>query len=176
MTDHQHNDPRSANPPVQGHHVDEIVPEAGGDPYRDSHKHARCTCPECGATFIDGRWTWKATSDVGESHLCPACARIRDSYPAGFLSLRIPPQAAHRKELLDLVANEAEAERREHPLNRVITTEDRGTEIMITTTDDHLPRRIGRAIEHAFGGKLHVRQEPGAPAVHVTWTAPAEDL
>lgn len=174
MTDHQHNDPRARNAPVQGHHRDSIVTETSEDAYRHNAKYARCTCPECGAFYQEGRWTWKKADDPGESQICPACARIRDAYPAGFLALHIQPHAAQRKELLELVANEAEAERGEHPLNRVMSTEDRGTEIMISTTDNHLPRRIGKAIEHAFGGKLQVRQEPGAPVVHVTWTAPGD--
>jgi hypothetical protein len=34
---------------------------------------------------------------------------------------------------------------------------------VVTTTDIHLPRRVGHALEHAYKGKLDVHYSEGAP-------------
>ena len=74
------------------------------DPYRASKKPPEPTsCPECRATFQDGRWTWgKAPADSNEQ-LCPACQRIRDEFPAGFVTIKGDYLKGHRDEILAVI-------------------------------------------------------------------------
>lgn len=65
--------------------------------------------------------------------------------------------------------NEADHERREHPLNRIMGIEDGPTACVVTTTDIHLPQRIGRALERAYDGELDVRYGEDEYVVRVRW-------
>ena len=38
-------------------------------------------CPDCGATYHRGRWTWEPAPAGFHEHLCPACQRTRDKFP-----------------------------------------------------------------------------------------------
>ena len=57
---------------------------------------------------------------------------------------------------MHLVRNEAEHERLEHPLNCIMQTEESPDRVKISTTDVHLPQRIGEALEHAYHGELEL--------------------
>ena len=72
-------------------------------------------------------------------------------------------------EILHLVRNEADHERREHPLNRIMGIEDGSTGCVVATTDIHLPQRIGRALERAYDGELDVRYGEDEYVVRVRW-------
>lgn len=113
-------------------------------------------CPECGVIFEEGRWKWPAlpVPSSAERELCPACRRIRDEYPAGTVTLEGGFVAAHRDEIVRLARHQEKLENGEHPLHRImaIRHEDGGT--VVTTTDIHLPRRIGEAVQNAYRGEL----------------------
>jgi hypothetical protein len=122
------------------------------DPYKARlHLTDPTVCEGCGATYHKGRWTWS----TGPADLCAACQRVRDRYPAGFVTLRGAFLAAHRDDILNLVRNVEERETREHPMNRIMEVEDRAAgEILVTTTDMHLARAIGHAVHAAHKGDL----------------------
>jgi len=42
---------------------------------------------------------------------------------------------------------------------------------MITTTDVHLPRRIGEAVHRAYRGDLDVKYSPDEYTVRVNWSS-----
>ena len=48
--------------------------------------------------------------------------------------------------------------------------ESRPEGLVISTTDTHLPRRIGEALKHAYHGKLELHYDQGEQFVRVTWT------
>jgi RecG-like helicase len=52
-----------------------------------------------------------------------------------------------------LVHNEEQDENAEHPLHRIMQIEEETDGIVITTTDLHLPRRIGDALHRAHQGE-----------------------
>lgn len=113
-------------------------------------------CPECSVTFRDGRWKWPdlPVPEDAHRHLCPACQRRRDDYPAGWLTLSGSFVRAHKDEIVRLARHQEELERGEHPLHRIMDVRDDGDDLVVTTTDIHLPRRIGEAIHHAYQGAL----------------------
>ena len=55
------------------------------------------------------------------SLVCPACRRVRDRYPAGEVTLGGTFFVEHADEALSLVRNIEDAERRAHPLQRIMT-------------------------------------------------------
>jgi hypothetical protein len=127
-------------------------------------------CPECTAVFHKGRWTWGKRPADAHEHLCPACNRIHDKFPAGWITLSGPYLAAHRDELLGLARNEEAAQRADHPLSRIMALDEKPDRVTITTTDPHLPRRIGEALHRAHDGELAIEHEKQAYLVRVTWT------
>ena len=125
------------------------------DPYQQQRKLEEPTaCRECGAVYHRGRWQWGPKPTGAHEDLCPACRRIRDRLPAGILTLHGEFALQHEQEITGLARNEEAAEKGEHPLNRVAGIERTDAGLVITTTDIHLPRRIGEALKRAYRGTL----------------------
>ncbi len=93
-------------------------------------------------------------------HLCPACRRINDRFPVGCVKLQGEFVEQHRREILKLVRNTEEREQGEHALQRIMEINEDGSEITVTTTDIHLARRIGEAINNAYEGDLDINYGP----------------
>lgn len=140
------------------------------DPYQAKGKRGGgARCSQCGAIYRDGRWQWSSAGEALPAAKCPACSRIDDRMPAGKLTLRGPRIASYGVELVRLALNEAEHEREEHPLHRLIDAVNLGDRIELTTTDIHLPQRIGEAIRRAHGGELHINYGQDEYSVLVNW-------
>jgi NMD protein affecting ribosome stability and mRNA decay len=140
------------------------------DPYQAQKKLSEPTaCRQCGAVYHHGRWQWGQKPAGSHQDLCPACRRINDGLPAGIVTLHglITPQ--HKDEIIGLARNEEEAEKAEHPLNRIVNIEDTAEGLVISTTDIHLPRRIGEALKRAFHGKLDMHFDEAGYFVRVDW-------
>ncbi len=146
------------------------------DPRHDSYK-ARgklrdpTRCPECGAVFPKGRWTWNgAPGASAHEQLCPACQRTRDGYPAGYVSLSGEYLAAHREEILNIVRNCEAEEKARHPLQRIIAIKDVEGGVLVTTTDAHVARRIAERVHDACKGRLALQYSKEDNLVRATWT------
>jgi hypothetical protein len=140
---------------IKSHHIEEEV----HDPYKARKKpHAPLLCPKCGAVNVGGRWQWAKEKHEGlEEELCPACHRIHDNFPAGEVILSGSFLAKHAQEIIDLARNTEKAEREDHPLQR------------IATTDIHLPRRICHAIADAYKGDLDTHYDREGYFVRIKW-------
>ena len=92
-------------------------------------------------------------------------------FPAGVVELRGAFGRQQKEEIVRLARHQEEAEKSEHPLNRIIKIDEDADKIIITTTDIHLPRRIGDAVERAFHGILDEDFDKGGYFVRVRWTA-----
>jgi hypothetical protein len=145
--------------------------ERNHDPYRAGAKlkgSARCT--ECGAAYVNGHWRWQGSMPpAAGTTMCPACRRIKDRYPAGELTVSGSFAAAHAKEIEGLIRNTADNEGREHPLHRIIDFKRRKGTFAITTTDVHLPHRIGHALKDAWGGALATHYDDAGYYARVSW-------
>lgn len=74
---------------------------------------------------------------------------------------------------MKLVRHQEELEKAEHPLNRIIAFEEANDETLtITTTDIHLPRRIGEAVDGTYHGRLALNYDEGRYFVRVEWSKP----
>ena len=151
-------------------HKDRQIEEVVHDPYQERYKPSGpAFCPRCEAIFQDGRWQWGTKTADAHEHLCPACRRIQDHFPAGHVTLSGPFLAEHGAEITGLVSNEEARAKAEHALERIIevTKDDAG--MAITTTGTHLARRIGEALQHAWKGELEIKYAPNEYLVRVSW-------
>jgi len=141
------------------------------DAYRVKGKLAEPTvCSECNAVFHDGRWQWMTVPEFANRELCPACHRIKDNVPAGYVTLDGPFFNDHCEEIRRLIQHHAEHERNEHPLKRIIAIDNENGAMLVTTTDTHLARGIGEALHHAYQGKLKVSHVSGENLVRIHWS------
>ena len=141
------------------------------DPYLDAGKPPQdARCPECGAIFHKGRWAWGPAPKDAMPVTCPACLRIHDRFPGGYITLKGPFVEAHREELRKLVQAREAHEKAEHPLERVMDIGERAGALEITTTGNHLARAIGNAVRAAYDGHLKVRYEADENLVRAVWT------
>jgi len=140
------------------------------DTYKAKEKLPEPTvCDECGAVFHKGRWQWAERPEGAHTMLCPACARIRDKCPAGFVNLRGSFVAEHRDDILGLVRNVEQREQGEHPIERIMAIEDEDGGLLVTTTEMHLATAIGTAVHHAYHGTLESRHADADNTLHIAW-------
>ncbi|MGC2409630.1 MAG: BCAM0308 family protein [Methyloceanibacter sp.] len=147
--------------------------EGVDDPYKLRRKLPEPTrCPACGAVYHEGRWHWTELPPSGaHEELCQACHRINDEYPAGIVTLKGPVVRQHEEEIINLARNLEQAEKQDHPLNRIMAIDKEEPDtLVITTTDVHLPRRIGTAVHHAFHGDLKLHFDEDSYFIRVDWT------
>lgn len=163
--------PEQRRDTIKSHHIE----EHRHDPYKTSGKLPEpSTCPECSAVYEDGRWRWPEAAVAGaHSHICPACQRIADKFPAGELTLTGGFVPKHKAEIISLLRNIEAAERREHPLQRIMSLDETDGGLVVTTTDIHLPRRLGHALEDAYKGDLETHYDEAGYFVRMGWSRDA---
>jgi NMD protein affecting ribosome stability and mRNA decay len=150
---------------------DRIVQEYQHDTYKLRRKLKEPTvCRVCGALFHRGRWTWGCIPIGAKSTTCPACHRKRDKYPKGLVTLRGSFNRKLKEQIRGVINNTEAREMQEHPLSRVMGIESRPEGLVISTTDTHLPRRIGEALKHAYHGTLKLHYDHDEDFVRVNWT------
>jgi len=148
---------------------DELRDELIHDAYRSTRKPPEPTrCPDCGAIFSGGRWNWGTAPAGAHETACPACRRIHDRFPAGYVELQGEFLTRHRDEVLQLARHHEAKEKAEHPLERIMDVEEIAGGLRITTTDSHLARDIGEAVHAAYKGELsyHYNKEENLLRVH----------
>jgi hypothetical protein len=142
------------------------------DPYFSKWKMSEpASCSECGAVYHAGHWIWGASSPDAHLTVCPACQRIKDHCPAGFLTLSGEFLHGHRENILQLLRNIERHEKAEHPLKRMMALENHPDgSIEATFTDPHLARAMGEAVRHAYKGELEYGYQAGEYLLRVKWS------
>jgi NMD protein affecting ribosome stability and mRNA decay len=150
---------------------DRLIREQVHDPYMAGAKPEEPTvCRDCGVVFNEGRWQWLPEPPaVAAETVCPACRRVRDRVPAGFLTLSGDFFRKHREEIMNLVENKVASQEKEHPMKRLMDIDDQDKGAELAFTDSHLPRGIGEAIQRAYDGDLDIRFPEEGGIVRVSW-------
>lgn len=149
---------------------DRLIEDRYYDAYRSGQKYAEPTvCPQCSAVFQSGRWQWTAPPPVAQAVMCPACRRVADDMPMGFVHLSGLYFTRHQDELMHLLRNEARHEEADHPLERIMAYADESEGILVTTTGFHIARRLGEALRHAHQGELDVNYNNAEDVLRVYW-------
>jgi hypothetical protein len=140
------------------------------DPYQPRGKLPEPTvCSDCGALYHNGRWQWGAPPAHAGQARCSACQRIHDAMPAGYISIKGQFALDHHDELLSLIRRVEEHEKSEHPLQRIMSMEQLADDLIVTTTDIHLARDIGEALQQAYKGELGFHYNKGEYLLLVHW-------
>lgn len=149
---------------------DRQIQELVHDAYKSRSKPAEPTvCPDCGALFHQGRWQRLPAPAQAHRERCPACHRIHDKFPAGYVMLEGDFVGTHRDEVLHLLRNVETRENSEHPLQRIMDIGGENGGITVTTTDPHLARALGEAVHHAYRGQLEFHYNPDENLLRVHW-------
>ena len=150
---------------------EQLLQELVHDSYKLRRKLvAPAHCPECDAIYQDGHWRWGARAADSHAERCPACHRIHDHFPAGYVNLQGEFFRLHREEILGRVRNCEVAERQDRPLERLMRIEESDQGVMVTTTGTHLARRIGDALYDAYKGTLDYRYNKEENLLRVNWS------
>jgi NMD protein affecting ribosome stability and mRNA decay len=142
------------------------------DPLHPTGKLRESTrCRRCGVQYRAGRWRWPTSTSQGLKPVtCPACRRIEGHYPAGELVLAGRFLSGHRDEILATAKHVEARESADHPLNRVMSIEQRDGETVISTTDIHLPHRIAHALLDAWGGTTRTHYDLEGYFTRIRWS------
>lgn len=140
------------------------------DPYLDRKKLTEpSTCTDCGANYAKGSWKWGAAPQNTHWAICPACKRIRENVPAGYVHIQGAYAIENKDEILSLVRHFAARQKTEHPLKRIIAIRDEDDGLLVTTTDIHLARGIGDALHKSHKGNLDYHYNHTEYLLHVHW-------
>ncbi len=149
---------------------DKMIKEKRHDVYKSKEKWREPTlCKGCGALFVNGRWTWKETSEETHQATCPACRRIADRFPAGTIEIRGEFFAAHREEVVNLINNVEKQQKADRPLERIMEISNGKGKTLVTTTGVHLARRIGEALSRSYKGDFSFQYGDGEKTLRVYW-------
>ena len=149
------------------------------DPYlAKGGPHEMAICKKCHAIYHKKRWFFdKAVYEeninkkITQKVLCPACQKIKDKFPGGIIILKgeFLKNKEERDEVLGLVKNEEELAKSINPLARIIEIRKKASEINITTTNEKLAQRLGRAIYKAHKGKVKYNWSHDVKLLRVDW-------
>lgn len=150
---------------------EQLLQEFVHDSYKAKRKLPEPTrCPKCGAVYRAGRWTWEKAPAGTDETICPACHRIQDRFPAGYVTITGGFFREHKDEVLNRVRNCEEREKTEHPLERIAGIEESGDRALVTTTSVHLARLISEALYDSFKGQLDYSYNQEENLLRATWS------
>lgn len=133
-------------------------------------------CTECRAVHHNKHWYTedeslkKGLPEHLVETLCPGCSMVERNVWEGTVDITGEFEPAALQEMNNLIANIESECRQDNPASRILSRIDGASKIEIKTTSMWLAKRIGKAIEKAYGGKLDVTSLPEKPSVHVRWS------
>ena len=147
------------------------------DPYiSDEHLEDNTVCKKCGDVYMAGRWY--AKDQIGEKRptgepvflaQCPACAKQRDRFPEGIVRITGNFFLSHEDEVLNLIRNEVERAQSANPLERLVSIESSPEAIEVSTTNEKLAQRIGKALHKAYAGEIEYKWSGDTKLTRVNW-------
>jgi hypothetical protein len=149
---------------------DRLIKERRHDAYQAGSKWSEPTlCSGCGALFVNGRWSWQEPPEETNEATCPACRRVADHYPAGYIEIKGAFFEEHRDEILNLICNIEKQEKDARPLERIMSITDEKGHTLVKTTGIHIARRIGEALSRSCKGELSFQYADTDECIRVYW-------
>ncbi len=150
---------------------DKLIQEYVHDPYFVREKlQDPSVCTRCKVVYHDGIFEWLDTiPDQAQRMLCPACRRISDEYEGGHVVLEGAFLAQHRDEVVNTIRKAEQNETRQRPLERIMNMAVGEERIEVSTTYEHLARKIGSVIRNAYKGELKLQYPEAEKFVRVHW-------
>jgi hypothetical protein len=149
------------------------------DPYIPEESYqGTVICQECHAVHQNERWSLDPkiyeeavqAADV-QYRTCPACQKLHDRQPGGIVTLTSDFIPQHREEILNLIRNEDARARNVNPLERVMEVQEDGeNQLVVTTTNEKLAQRLGRAVFRAYGGNVQYQWMGDSKQARIYWT------
>ena len=148
-----------------------LIQEQNHDPYFLKGKHPDpSVCEKCGVVFRNGNFEWPGKAPAKAANfVCPACKRIAGRYEGGVVVLEGDFLLKHKNEILNIIKNTENNERKYRPLERIFDIADNDRRIAIKTTYEHIARRIGEAVHDACKGELNFQYPDGEKYIRVHW-------
>ena len=155
---------------------------SSADPYLPRGASQKTSaCEGCHSVYKNKRWyadpeLYDAAIKIPNTAatVCPACLKIRDNFPGGIVTLKGDYVLPHKQDLMNLVKNEEARARGFNPLERVMSVKENGYgSIVISTTNEKLAQRIGRAIKKAFSGEVSYNGSHDNKLARVDWVRAA---
>jgi predicted DNA-binding antitoxin AbrB/MazE fold protein len=149
-----------------------LIKEYNHDPYFLKEKfNDPAVCRHCGVVYRNGIFEWlKKAPEKAAKISCPACKRIEASYEGGVLHLEGEFLTKHKNEILSIIKKIENNERKSRPLERIINMVVKDSKIEITTTYEHMARRIGEAVHNACKGDMRIQYPEGEKYVRIFWS------
>jgi len=134
-------------------------------------------CEGCHSVYKNKRWyddpdLYDAAVKIPDTFttVCPACLKIRDNFPGGIVTLKGDYVLPHKQDLINLIKNEEARARGFNPLERIMfVRESEYGKLVISTTNEKLAQRLGRAIKKAFHGKVTYQWSHDNKLARVDW-------
>jgi len=132
-------------------------------------------CTRCGSVYSAGRWYLKDQAPKMEAGIpaqeavCPACRKQKDKVPGGVLTLSGAFIPRHKDDILNLIRRESDRAQGVNPLERIMSLEHGPEEITVTTTNEKLAQRIGRAVHKAYSGTIEYHFGQDNKLARVNW-------
>lgn len=151
--------------------LDRLIQEYIHDPYFVRERYPDpSACGSCGVLFRGGIFEWPDKKVENAAKMtCPACRRTKDNYEGGKVFLEGRFVAGHKDEILNILRNTEEIEKKHRPLERIISIIEEQGRINIATTYEHVARRIGEAVHKAYKGELKIQYPEGQKYVRIVW-------
>jgi NMD protein affecting ribosome stability and mRNA decay len=133
-------------------------------------------CQGCRAIYRHKRWQLEpeAVSEMQKDPgvqwvTCPACLKIAEHYPEGFVTLRGDYLWEHETEIRNILSNEAERVMAKNPISRIMQMETTDGSLVIETTEQKLAEHLGRTLNRAHKGDLQVTWSGSPRICRVSW-------
>lgn len=138
----------------------------------------RQVCSHCGAINLKRRWVSGEAASAqrlqavakAKAVVCPACRMAEDARYAGEVRVTGAFVPQHRPEIERLIRNEARRAAEDNPLARIVKLDRAREGLRITTTTEHLAKRIGQALHKALRGQVTYNFSHENKFAHVLWS------
>jgi hypothetical protein len=127
-------------------------------------------CMDCGAISVNGTWRWDGHGHAqAQKVICDACQKIRDKHPDGYITIQGKFSREHGDEILGIIREVEVIQKRNDPLQRIMSIDKRAEKLFVAATHTHLVREIGKALRQVFQGNLEFNYYKTDRTLHALW-------